>query len=439
MNTLTRRDMLKKDCSHCQRRRSVVWKGINHVLPITKQKKTLFYPVYGIILATLLTGCHFNNNSTVHSTEYPITIDLAEAIRNKIKIKLSDIVDSITYVPVESMIDDYITHLNSSKMQFSQNYVISEGYRSRGDLVLYDRNGRFIRKVAQKGQGPGEYSGMNDIAIDEKHEIVYVLSASLRKLFKYNLEGIFLGVIDLSDFIDDVSNPPTRIAVSSSGQILVNYSNWTGNLQYRCLLFDHQGNLINRLKNYLFYTGELTSLSFEGKAYIYKNQIHVKNYCDTLFVVDNDNFKPKYVFRHGKNQSNYITCSEYKEIGRQVDAGDLFETDSKVFFSFGYNNRFLYAFYDKNEGKTYSISDEFLKYNDDGLSFPPLCVFSGSQLNDETILILGVDYIDRNGLKEHLSSSKYLNITNMLDSILSVDDDPVVLSVFHLKKNYPNK
>ena len=398
----------------------------------------LIFLGYDIVLIILLTVCHSNKNDTAHTSEYPITIDIDEAIRNKIEFHLSDLIDSITYIPVESIIGDYVMYLSGNMLKISQNYIISENYLWGGDLVLFDRNGRFIRKIAQRGQGPGEYNFINDMAIDETHETVYVLSMS--KLFKYNLEGKFLGVIDLSEVSGLPNLLAQKIAVSPSGQILVNLGNRMGDLRYRCLLLDDKGNLVNMLKNNLTHTFDPNVplyMAPEGTYYIYNDRIHIKNICDTLFVVENDSFQPKYVFKTGgKNQSNHITHTEYVEKIQQFAFGTIFETDSKVFFQFRLNEKIYNACYDKKERKAYSNSlkdvNEF--FNDMDVVKYFTFGFSDYQFNDIIIQMRTFEFIDRTVLKANLSPPRYLEVTHMLDSLQSVDESPVVLSIFHLKK-----
>jgi len=393
--------------------------------------------IYGIAFLLILISCDINKNRTALTIEHPIIIDLNEAIRNKIDYKLSDIIDSITYIAVESIIDNYITYLNANMLKISDKYIISENFAGGGDLVLFDRNGRFIRKIANRGQGPDEYNWINDIAIDEKNEIIYVLS--LNKLFKYNLEGVFKGIIDLTGVTDFV-NRAHKIVINPSGQILVNFGNQTGDLQYRCLLLDQNGNIINVLKNYLFYTLDpnITARYPQGTYYIYNDQIHIKNICDTLFVLENNRFHPKYIFKSTENQSNNITHLEFEEKINQFGFGNVFETNSKVIFRFCLNKKWYDGYYDKNKGKAYSSASEInsnasIINNMDGnnkFSF----LFTDYQYNDIIIKCRSPEFIDKDVLKETLSHSKYIEIINMLDSLKSADEDPVMLSIFYLKK-----
>ena len=398
-------------------------------------RSLILYSLCIIGLMILLTGCRNKKNNTYNSTEYPIIININEAVKNKIDFKLSEVVDSISYIPVESIIGDYVTYLAATLLKFGENYIISENYEGGGDVVCFDRSGKFVGKIARRGQGPGELPGMmiGELAIDEKHEIVYVLPGfSYNKIYKYDLKGSFLGEIALM-------HQAEKIAVSPSGQLLVHFPNWTGDLEYSCLLFDHEGNIVNKLKNNIFYKfNEKKGRSREGLCYIYNDQIHVKDKCDTLFVVDNNSFQPKYVFNTGKNHSNNITQQEYDE---KITFYTIFETDDKVLFHFQLNERWYNAYYDKNKRKAFSSPGEpinngysfgyFINDMDDEKEF--FFLFSDYQFNDKILIMRSFEF-DRDELKKKISVSKYLEITNMLDSMMLNDESPVILSLYHLKK-----
>ena len=144
-----------------------------------------------LILILLVTCCHSKKNNTTNPDGYPITIDFKEAIRNQVDYKHSDIYDSITYIAVESIIGDYVTSLSETMLKITRNFIFAESHLGSGEVVFYDRNGKFLRKISQRGRGPGEYAQLSDIAADEDNSIIYVLSGSERKVFKYSFEGVF--------------------------------------------------------------------------------------------------------------------------------------------------------------------------------------------------------------------------------------------------------
>ena len=88
------------------------------------------------------------------------------------------------------------------------------------------------------------------------------------------------------------------------------------------------------------------------------------------------------------------------------------------------------GYYDKTLEKAFSTRGNIINDLDDR-DFKWFD-YSDFQYNDE-ILAVGRSSFDREKLKEKASPSKYLQITNMLDSLVD-EEDPVVLNIIHLKK-----
>jgi len=63
--------------------------------------------------------------------------------------------------------------------------------RKASHIKVYDKNGKFLRTISKKGQGPGELQGPRDIQITPKKEIL-VNDMSTRRLIFFNLDGQFL-------------------------------------------------------------------------------------------------------------------------------------------------------------------------------------------------------------------------------------------------------
>lgn len=63
--------------------------------------------------------------------------------------------------------------------------------RKASHIKVYDKNGKFLRTISKKGQGPGEVQGPRDIHINPKGEIL-VNDLSTRRLLFFSLDGQFI-------------------------------------------------------------------------------------------------------------------------------------------------------------------------------------------------------------------------------------------------------
>jgi hypothetical protein len=62
--------------------------------------------------------------------------------------------------------------------------------------LLFDNDGKFVRRIGSAGQGPEEYIYCKDITIDNKNKHLYV--ADYNKIICYDYEGNFIGKIPVN-------------------------------------------------------------------------------------------------------------------------------------------------------------------------------------------------------------------------------------------------
>ena len=95
--------------------------------------------------------------------------------------KLSSIFESFDVVPLETNDDCLIGRVTCIKKRNGRYYVMSD----MKNLHVFDGDGRFLVKVSNMGQGPGEYSELRDFEADG--QFVYLLD--YKKLHLFSLDG----------------------------------------------------------------------------------------------------------------------------------------------------------------------------------------------------------------------------------------------------------
>ncbi len=136
------------------------------------------------ILLLVMTSCGSDNAST----DGFITVDVTKSSYSpKKELILQDFMD-VEYIPLETN-DEFVNqgYVNA----IGEKYIIVTNYREDGDIFVYDRNGKAIRKINRKGQGGEEYISCLKIILDEENEELFINDFLARKIKVYDLEGNF--------------------------------------------------------------------------------------------------------------------------------------------------------------------------------------------------------------------------------------------------------
>ena len=143
--------------------------------------KTLIF--IEIIILFVMTGCGGGNSST----DDLITVDVNKSYSSKKELILQDFMD-VEYIALETN-DDF---LNQGFVQaVGKKVIIVTNYRNDGDIFVYDRTGKAIRKINRKGQGAEEYISCKTVTLDEENNEMFINDFLARKIKVYDLEGNF--------------------------------------------------------------------------------------------------------------------------------------------------------------------------------------------------------------------------------------------------------
>ena len=136
------------------------------------------------ILLLLLAGC---GKDTI-STDGFITVDVTKSSYSpKKELVLQDFMD-VEYIPLETN-DEFINH--GYVRAVGEKYIIVTNYRNDGDIFVYNRKGKAIRKINRKGQGGEEYTYITNITLDEDNNEIFVNDHFVKKIYVYDLDGNF--------------------------------------------------------------------------------------------------------------------------------------------------------------------------------------------------------------------------------------------------------
>lgn len=136
-----------------------------------------------IILAFILASC----GGKQQFTDDIITVDVTKNYSPKKNLILQDFMD-VEYIALETNND----FLNQGFVQdIGKNTILLRNRNDDGDIFVYNRQGKALRKINRKGQGGEEYTRIFNIILDENKREMFVNDIDTRKIVVYDLNGKF--------------------------------------------------------------------------------------------------------------------------------------------------------------------------------------------------------------------------------------------------------
>lgn len=111
--------------------------------------------------------------------------------RPKGNLMLSDLVQSVEYIPLETNENCLVGAI--SFFSVTDNYIAVYCHKTT-QVYLFTYQGRFVAKIGREGEGPGEYLkySMQNIFLDEKNNQIFIHASYPSRLMYYNLKGEYI-------------------------------------------------------------------------------------------------------------------------------------------------------------------------------------------------------------------------------------------------------
>lgn len=108
------------------------------------------------------------------------------------ELKLSEIAEDIKAIELEVTDSSLIAYQGGQKVFPLDEYIVfCEGIIAKEQILLFDKRGKFIRRIGTKGQGPGEYIAINTATVNEKEQHIYIASHAEIMCFDFQGKVIF--------------------------------------------------------------------------------------------------------------------------------------------------------------------------------------------------------------------------------------------------------
>ena len=118
-----------------------------------------------------------------------------EQMGDTLDMSLSSLVEDLYVIPLDNR-DEALT--KGENPHVTENYILIRPWSGEA-AKLFDKEGRFICKIGDFGQGPGEYQNLYDEQIDEENNRIYLLPWQAKSVLAYDLNGNFVQNIPLAE------------------------------------------------------------------------------------------------------------------------------------------------------------------------------------------------------------------------------------------------
>jgi hypothetical protein len=147
-----------------------------------------------IILLVITAGCGGGNKQ---SADALITVDVTKRYPKK-ELILQDIFD-VEYIALETT-DEFLTQ--GWVKAIGKDIILVRNRNRDGDIFVFDRNGKAIRKINRQGQIAEEYTVIQRIVLDEDQGEIFVNDQSSGKIVVYDFAGNFKRRLQQNDNVN---------------------------------------------------------------------------------------------------------------------------------------------------------------------------------------------------------------------------------------------
>lgn len=341
----------------------------------------------------------FNNpdnlkNDSIEALPYQINIE--KGINNVRSVLLSTVGSQLEYIPLETNPDCLLRNASNAFVSDSFIYV-SDGSK----LLLFGRNGKFLRQIGSSGRGPGEYSRISDYIIDKDNREIFVLSNSVVLVYDFN--GQFK-----KDFKLDF--PCMQFILKDRNSIVFhpfNMAQPTSGPVYSLYITDKKGVVQSKIINTLKRVNGGMAVPI-SPLYIYDGTMHFMEFgIDTLYNFKNLVKIPYAIFHYGKMKIDPDpTIDELpNHLKGKIWLNSVRENAQFIFIRVIQNtlsNSFTCCIFDKSSSEFTVLKEHgFINDIDGGMIFWPKKILNGNTL---------IDYADASDIIKYMNNKSSANV-----------------------------
>ena len=384
-------------------------------LYVMKLNKLIIVSIF--VLSLTVYGCTTNSRN---SDNIYHNINIESAFNNDVIVNLSEFVSDLQYIPIETKNDFLVSDID--KITVSNDYIYF-CCKSSQQVYQIDSDGKFIRKVGQRGRAKNEYRAVTNLYSNPESIIVFFG----RKILYFSAKtGEIEKVITPDNFAD--INHFTGFSQIGNGSSVILYTKEKENF---LTVINSESVQINtkrlwdtekRRVNMPMPNGkaQLIEWSYTSSLYNYDGETRVtKDFIDTIFTFSGSNLVPYAVFDYGNLEDNRFEPALNLETA--FDGSQIQETKDFILFSTMMGEASY--IYNKKTKETKRISkfenstyQGFTNDIDNGIPFWPVAVTS-----DKMYSFMSADIFIEEAAKSNSEKMKQVAAT------ITEESNPVII------------
>jgi len=222
-----------------------------------------------------------------------IRIDISKVEKRKY-LNASEVISGIEYVALETSSSCLVGE--SITISVTDNYILIFSK----NCFLFSREGKFIRRIGQKGNGPSDFIGDTYwVKIDEKSDMLYLMNYS--EIVAYRITGEFVKKMNFIELAKRVNTKHLENITHWKDNLFCSHINISsGKEPFRFIIFNLEGEIVNLFPNYIFFKKENPNrfVVYNSNIHIFNEKLYFKELPgDTLFQVFDHEMVPEVIFK----------------------------------------------------------------------------------------------------------------------------------------------
>ena len=293
-----------------------------------KKRKMNMKQAGWVVMAIALAACSGNEksvsgNKKILVDELPVVAHSVEVDGQEVTVCELGLLKDTLDLPLSYWVEDFeVVKLDTrdealvgqGSVLVSDNYILV-GRSGNVPCKLFRRDGSYVGNVGSIGQGPGEYTMVYDMQIDEQAERIYLLPWNAKSILVYNLRGEYLSDIPLNKKYEKLIVPKGKFKVDAAKNRVAVILLPFNYLPVVAWVQDMEGNFLHEVPmNHLKVTPDFSNEVISAKTSSDALDAHLATFFelrkDTLYYLNMESGKllPKFTLDYGQRD---ITIHSY--------------------------------------------------------------------------------------------------------------------------------